>query len=92
MRSHSSCVFHTGQSLLVDISLCAPTSLVFFDIDQALLVEFDLCAPTRLDFFDIGQSLLMDFGLYSPTRLVFLTLVSRCWWTLACTLPLVLSI
>ena len=43
------------------------------------------------DFFDIGQSLLVDFGLCSPTRLVFLTLVSRCWWTLACTLPLVLS-
>ena len=49
MRSHSSCLFNTGQSLLVD---------------------FDLCAPTRL---------------------VFLTLVSYCWWTLACALPLVLS-
>ena len=112
VRFHSSCLFHTGQSLLVDfglcastrlvffdtgqsllvdIGLCAPTRLVFFDIDQALLVEFDLCAPTRLVFFDTGQSLLVDFGLCSPTRLVFLTLVSRCWWTLACTLPLVLS-
>ena len=41
--------------------------------------------------FDIGQSLLVDFGLCAPTRLVFLTLVSHCWWTLACALPLVLS-
>ena len=49
MHSHSSCLLHTGLSLLVD---------------------FDLCAPTRL---------------------VFLTLVSICWWTLACALPLVLS-
>ena len=70
MFSRSSCLFDTGQSLLVDIGLCA---------------------PTRLVFFDIGQSLLVDFGLCSPTRLVFLTLVSRCWWTFACTLPLVLS-
>ena len=40
--------------------------------------------------FDIGQSLLVDFNLCAPTRLVFLTLVSHCWWTLACTIPLVL--
>ena len=108
----TSCLFHTGQSLLVDIGLCAPTRLVFFDIGQALLADFDLCAPTRLLFFDIvqsllagfglcastrlvffdtGQSLFVDFGLCAPTRLVFLTLVSRCWRTLACALPLVLS-
>ena len=70
MRSHSSFLFDTGQSLLGD---------------------FGLCAPTRLVFFDIGQLLLVDFGLCAPTRLVFFTLVSHCWWTLACALPLVLS-
>ena len=70
MRSHSSCLFDTGQSLLVDLGLCA---------------------PTRLDFFDTGQSVLVDFGLRAYSRLVFLTLVSLCWWTLACALPLVLS-
>ena len=41
--------------------------------------------------FDTGQSLLVDFCLCAPTRLVFLTLVSRCWWTLACAFPLVLT-
>ena len=70
MPFHSSCLFHTDQSLLVD---------------------FGLCASTRLVFFDIGQALLADFGLCASTRLVFLTLVSRCWWTLACALPLVSS-
>ena len=70
MRSHSSCLFHTGQSLLVDSGLFAPTRLVFFDIGQPLLVDIDFCASTRLVFF---------------------TLVSRCWWTLVCALPLVLS-
>ena len=69
MRSHSSCLFHTGQSLLVDSGLFAPTRLVFFDIGQPLLVDIDLCASTRLNF---------------------LTLVSRCWWTLTYAFPLVL--
>ena len=41
--------------------------------------------------FHTGQSLLVDFGLCVSTRLVFFTLVSRYWWTLTCTLPLVLS-
>ena len=41
--------------------------------------------------FDTGQSLSVEFGLCTSTRLVFLTLVSHCWWTLACALPLVLS-
>ena len=41
--------------------------------------------------FDIGQPLLVDFNLCTPTRLVFFTLVSHCWWTLTCALPLVLS-
>ena len=70
MHFHPSCLFHTGQSLLVD---------------------FDLYASTRLVFFDIGQSLLVDFDLCAPTRLVLLILVSYCWWTLTCALPLVLS-
>ena len=30
VRFHSSCLFHTGQPLLVDFGLCAPTRLVFF--------------------------------------------------------------
>ena len=41
--------------------------------------------------FDTGQSLSVDFGLCTSIRLVFLTLVNRCWWTLICALPLVLS-
>ena len=92
MRFHSSCLFHTGQSLLVDFGLGTSTRLVFFHTGQSLLVEFDLCAPNRLVFFDIGQSLLADFDLCAPTHVVFFfTLVSRCWWTLACALPFVLS-
>ena len=55
--------FDTGQSLLVDFGLCAPTRVVFFHICQSLLVDFGLCASTRLVFFDIGQSLLVDFDL-----------------------------
>ena len=51
MRSHSSCLFDTAQSLLVDSGLCASTHLVYFDIGQSLLVDFGLCAPTRLVFF-----------------------------------------
>ena len=66
-------------------------SCLFFDIGQSLLAYFDLCAPTRLVFFDTGQSLLVNFDLCAPTRLAFFTLVSHCWWTLACALPLVLS-
>ena len=91
MRSHSSCLFDIGQSLLVDFGLYDPTRLVFFDIGHLLLVDFDLCASTRLVFFDIGHLLLVDFDLCASTRLVFLTLVSHCWWTLTCALPLVLS-
>ena len=53
MRFHSSCLFHTGQSLLVDFGLCAPTRIVFFDIGQALFVDFDLCASTRLVFLTL---------------------------------------
>ena len=46
VRSHSSCLFHIGQSLLVDFGLCASTRLVFFDTGQSLLVDFGLCVPT----------------------------------------------
>ena len=54
MRFHSSCLFFdTGQSLLVDFGLCAPTRVVFFDIGQSLLVDFDLRAPTRLVFLTL---------------------------------------
>ena len=35
MRAHSSCLFQTGKSLLVDFDLCASTRLVFFDIARA---------------------------------------------------------
>ena len=115
MRSHSSCLFDTGQSLLVDFELCASTRLVFFDTGQPLSVDFGICAPTRLVFFtlislwsvavgglwlvrfhssfvfDAGQPLSADFDLCVSTRLVFWTLVSRCRWTLTCALPLVLS-
>ena len=48
MRSHSSCLFDIGQSLLVDFNFCVPTCL--FDIGQSLLVNFDLYASTRLVF------------------------------------------
>ena len=91
MRSHSSCLFDTGQSLLVDLGLCAPTRLDFFDTGHSLLVDFSLRDSSRLVFFDTGQPLLVDIDLCASTRLVFFTLVSRCWWTLACALPLVLS-
>ena len=67
-------------------------SSCLFDIGQSLLADIDLCAPTHLVFFHTGQSLMVDFGLCASTRLVFLTLVSRCWWTLACVLPPVLSV
>ena len=53
MRFHSSCLFYTGQSLMVDFGLCASTRLVFFDTGQLLLVDFDLCVPTRLVFLTL---------------------------------------
>ena len=53
MHFHSSCLFNTGQSLLVDFGLCASTRLVFFDIGQALLADFGLCASTRLMFLTL---------------------------------------
>ena len=50
---HPSCLFHTGESLLVDFDLYASTRLVFFDIGQSLLVNFGLCSPTRLVFLKL---------------------------------------
>ena len=111
MRSHSSCLFHTGQSLLVDFGLCASTLLIFFTLINHCWWTLTCTLPLVLSFshwsvavgglwlvrfhscylFHTDQSLLVDFDLYASTRLFFFTLVSRCWWTLACALPLVLS-
>ena len=91
MRFQPSCLFHTGQSLLVDFDLCAFTRLVFFTLVSRCWWTLACALPLVLSFFDIGQSLLVNFGLCAPTRLFFLTLVSYCWWTLTCALPLVLS-
>ena len=111
VRSHWSCLFDIGQSLLVDFDLCAPTRLVFLTLVSHFWWTLTCALPLVLSFwhwsvtvgglwlarfhssclFDIGQSLLVDIDLCAPTRLVFLTLVSHCWWTLTCALPLVLS-
>ena len=79
--------FDTGQALLVDFDLCAPTRLVFFTLVSRCCRTL-ACALAIVAFFDTGQSLLVDFGLCAPTRLIFLILVSRCWWTLTFALPL----
>ena len=110
MRFHSSCLFHTGQSLLVDFGLCVSTRLVFFTLVSRCWWTLACALPLVLSFshwsvtvgglwlvrfhssclFDTGQS--GGLLLCAPTRLVFfLTLVRRCWWTLACAFPLVLS-
>ena len=92
VRSHSSCIFRTGQSLLVDFSLCTSTRLVFLTlVSRCWWTLACVLLPVLSFFFYIGQVLLVDFDLCAPTRLVFLTLVSHCWWTLACAFPLVLS-
>ena len=88
---HPSCLFDTGQSLLVDFDLCAPTRLVFFHTGQSLLVDFGLYASTRLVFFTLVSRCWWTLDCVLPPVLSVLTLVSRCWWTLACALPLVLS-
>ena len=92
VRFHSSCLFHTGQPLLVDFRLCASTRLVFFDTGQSLLADFGLCAPTRLFFFflTLVSRCWWTLACAFPFVLSFLTVVSRFWWTLACALPLVL--
>ena len=50
MPFHSSCLFHTGQSLLVDFDLCASTRVVFFDIGQSLLGTLTCALPLVLFF------------------------------------------
>ena len=45
MRFHSSCLFDTGQPLLVDFGLCG----------HPLLVDFALCVSTRLVFLHTGK-------------------------------------
>ena len=83
--------------------LCAPnhsTRLVFFILVIHYWWTLVCALPRVLSFSHWSanlkktrhcQSLLVDFGLCAPTRVVFLILVSRCLWTLACALPLVLS-
>ena len=71
VRFHSSCLFHTGQPLLVDFGLCAPTRLVFFTLVSRCWWTLACALPLVLSFFDIGQSLLVDFVLCVSTRLVF---------------------
>ena len=63
MRFHSSCLFHTDLSLLVDFGLCASTRLVFFDIGQSLLVDFDLCSSTRLVFLTLVNRWILTCAL-----------------------------
>ena len=71
MRYHSSCLFHTGQSLLVDFDLCPSTRHVFFTLVSRCWWILTCALPLVLSFFDTGQSLLVDFGLCAPTRVVF---------------------
>ena len=70
MHFHSSILYDTGQSLLMDFGLSASTLLVFFDIGQALLVDFGLCASTRLVFFNIGfcSSKNLHYFLYCRSK------------------------
>ena len=71
MRSHSSCLCHTGQPLLVDFGLCASTRLFFATLVSHCWWTLACALPLVLSFFDTGQLLLMDFDLCSSTRLVF---------------------
>ena len=94
----SSCLFWHWSPIIGGLCLVRSNSSYLFGIGQSMLVDFGLYAPNRLVFFDmsclfhIGQSLLVDFDLRVSTHLVFLSLVSHCWWTLVCALPLVLSL
>ena len=99
--------FDIGLSLLMNFGMCSPTRLVFLTLVNCCWWTLTCALPLVLSFshwsvavgglwlpsclFHTGQSLLVDFGLCASTRLVFFTLVCRCWWTLACALPLVLS-
>ena len=83
------------------LEVCDVTSLCYESLQVGSLLHrthtcFEsLCCEKfvswKIGLFDIGQPLLTYFNLYAPTRLVFLILVSHCWQTLTCALPLVLS-
>ena len=49
MRSHSSCLFDIGQSLLVDFGLYDPTRLVFCQKRQDEWERTSQCPPTVAD-------------------------------------------
>ena len=92
VRSDSSCLFDTGQSLLVDFGLCASTRLVFFTLVGRCWWTLACALPFVLSFFlTLVRRCWWSLTCVLPLVLSFLTLVIRCWWTLACALPLVLS-
>ena len=63
MRFRSFCLFHTGQSLLVDFGLCVSTRLVFFTLVSRYWWTL-ACALPCLVFFDIGFCRSKDLQLY----------------------------
>ena len=91
MRSHSSCLFHTGQSLLVDFDLCAFTRLVFFTLASRCWWTLACAFPLVLSFLTLVNRCWWTLACALPTVLSFLTLVRRCSRTLTCALPLVFS-
>ena len=91
MRFHSSCLFDTGQLLLVDFDLCAPTRLVFFILVNHCWWTLTCALSFVLYFFTLASRCWWSLACAFPLVLSFLTLVNRCWWTLACALPTVLS-
>ena len=92
VRFHSSCLFHTGRSLLVDFGLCAPIRLVFFfTLVRRCWWSLTCVLPLVLSFLTLVSRCWWTLACALPLVLSFFTLVSRCWWTLACALPLVLS-
>ena len=50
MRSHSSCLFDTGQPLLVDFGLCAPIRLVFLTFVSYCWWTLTCALPLVLSF------------------------------------------
>ena len=91
MRSHSSCLFHTGQSLLVDFDLCASTRLVFFFYTGQSWWTLACALPLVLYFLTLVSRCWWTLTCALPLVLSVLTLVSRCWRTFGCAFPLVLS-
>ena len=76
VRSHSSCLFHTGQTLLVDFDLCAPTRLISLTlVNHCCWTSVRSCAPTH-------PTRLFFFTLVSHNW----------WTWFACALPLVFSV